>query len=235
MNGCRNPKTICDLIYSPLDKSRREIRLANILPNPEPESDIHCELFTVSLDSGPYYNALSYVWGYAGDTSTIILNEHPFTITKNLKAALRSLRSPYHEVRIWVDAVCINQGDDMERTHQVELMCDIYRSTKRTFVWLGDLERSSTDHYSGDCFTWSGDESDRPQIAFVLSHMDRISELVDFKVMFCALSLLAQDDLHLSELEPRTANRRPLWFWPLHRLMLYSWVSGLFGRIWHDY
>ena len=59
MNGYQNSKTLCDLIYSPLDKSKREIRLFNMLPSPEPESDIYCELFTVSLDSGPYYNTLS--------------------------------------------------------------------------------------------------------------------------------------------------------------------------------
>ena len=150
---------------------------------------------------------------------------HPFSITKNLKAALRSLRSPYHEVRFWVDAVCINQGDDTERMHQVELMRDIYGSTRRTFVWLGDLEGSSTDHSSGDCFTWSGDESDGSQIAFVLNRMDTSSaihkewsispsrsEPVGSKFMFCVLSLLAQHDLHLSALEPRTVSRPPLWF-----------------------
>ena len=231
INQHQNSKTICSLIYSPLNKSRREIRLINILPDPEPSSDIHCELFTVSLDSRPYYNALSYVWGFAGDTSTIILNEHPFTITKNLNAALRSLRSPYHEVRIWADAVCINQRDDRERGHQIELMCDIYRSTRRTFVWLGDLEESSTDHYSGDCFTWSGDLSDGPQNALVLSHIDKDSKLAGPKAMFCALSLLAQHDLHLSVLGQGTASGLPLWFWPLHRLMQYSWVRILRKRM----
>src|SRR5436853_7653096 len=32
MNGYQNSKTLCDLIYSPLDKSQRESRLFNMLP-----------------------------------------------------------------------------------------------------------------------------------------------------------------------------------------------------------
>lgn len=37
-----------------------------------------------------------------------------------------------------MDALCINQSDDVEKSHQVNLMRDIYISTTRGIIWLGD-------------------------------------------------------------------------------------------------
>lgn len=38
---------------------------------------------------------------------------------------------------IWADAVCINQQDDAEKSHQVPLMGSIYSLAKTDAVWLG--------------------------------------------------------------------------------------------------
>jgi hypothetical protein len=40
--------------------------------------------------------------------------------------------------RIWIDAVCINQQDLRERSQQVSIMRDIYRSARDVVVWLGE-------------------------------------------------------------------------------------------------
>jgi hypothetical protein len=47
-------------------------------------------------------------------------------ITPNLASALQ-----------WVDAVCINQSNDVEKSSQIPLMADIYRGASRVMVWLG--------------------------------------------------------------------------------------------------
>lgn len=39
---------------------------------------------------------------------------------------------------LWVDAVCIDQSDTMERSRQVEIMQEIYMSAKQVIVWLGE-------------------------------------------------------------------------------------------------
>jgi hypothetical protein len=39
---------------------------------------------------------------------------------------------------LWVDALCINQEDIIERSEQVKLMANIYRNTARTLVWIGE-------------------------------------------------------------------------------------------------
>jgi hypothetical protein len=38
----------------------------------------------------------------------------------------------------WMDAICINQEDVKERSAQVSLMGDIYRSSRATLVWMGN-------------------------------------------------------------------------------------------------
>ncbi|KAH8893566.1 hypothetical protein GQ53DRAFT_839988 [Thozetella sp. PMI_491] len=220
MDETPNTQAVCELIYRPLDKSNREIRLINILPSSDTESDVCCELFTTSLNSKPRYSALSYVWGYYGDTGTILLNGHEFSVTNNLLAALRTLRGAYHEVRVWADAVCINQMDKTERMHQVELMQDIYRSTRRAFVWLGDAEAQSLNQVPADCLTWSGSVSDNAKIALLLKQPRPGAEF-----MFGALSLLAQNDLHLSALGSEGASSL---LESLHHLGIFPW----WHRIW---
>lgn len=39
---------------------------------------------------------------------------------------------------IWIDTLCINQEDLQERPHQVLLMKEIYSSTRRVAVWIGE-------------------------------------------------------------------------------------------------
>ena len=50
-------------MYTPLDPTRREIRVLHIAPG-QPEDDIACQLVTVSLDVSLHYNALIYMGGY---------------------------------------------------------------------------------------------------------------------------------------------------------------------------
>ncbi|KAK0641692.1 heterokaryon incompatibility protein-domain-containing protein [Cercophora newfieldiana] len=40
----------------------------------------------------------------------------------------------------WVDALCIDQKNLMERSHQVNMMGTIYKSAERVLLWLGPME-----------------------------------------------------------------------------------------------
>ena len=125
------------LIYRPLDSISRQIRLLKLYPGTEVE-DVECHLEHVSLEDNPEFTALSYVWGDATDIRTILLHNVPFPVTKNLHAALRSIRSRLPELStLWVDALCINQQDLPERSCQVPLMQFIYGQAKHTIVWFG--------------------------------------------------------------------------------------------------
>ncbi|KAH8781122.1 heterokaryon incompatibility protein-domain-containing protein [Diaporthe sp. PMI_573] len=76
------------------------------------------------------YKALSYVWGDASDLQTIKLEDEDFLVTRNLMAALSTVRRPKEAVKLWVDAICINQADLEEKKTQIPLMGRIYQQAK---------------------------------------------------------------------------------------------------------
>ncbi|KAI0913655.1 heterokaryon incompatibility protein-domain-containing protein [Ustulina deusta] len=45
---------------------------------------------------------------------------------------------------VWVDAICINQGDLSERANQVKLMHKIYRTASTVKIWLGKEQKPAT-------------------------------------------------------------------------------------------
>jgi hypothetical protein len=70
-------------------------------------------------------------------TKGIIINENPFQVTTNLEIAFRRLRAKGYS-RLWVDVVCINQDDKVERSRQLLLMGSIYRRAKEVAAWTGE-------------------------------------------------------------------------------------------------
>ncbi|KAK4171886.1 heterokaryon incompatibility protein-domain-containing protein [Triangularia setosa] len=107
---------------------------------------LHGTLEIQELKYFPEYEALSYTWadanGHASRTRKLYLGKEwaVFPITTNCEAALRHVRLPHTERHIWVDTVCINQFDNLERSHQVQLMPMIYATAQRVLVYLGEDE-----------------------------------------------------------------------------------------------
>lgn len=133
--------------YDPLADNRKYIRLLQILPG-SPHDDVKCFLYSVALENCQEYEALSYCWGNTTEVTPIHVNNHILEITKSLRSALFHLRKPDEPRTLWVDAICINQGDNVERGRQVSLMGDIYGQSHRTVVWL-----SSGDDDTARAFT----------------------------------------------------------------------------------
>ena len=100
------------------------------------------QLQTRDIDDDVDFEAVSYTWGYSHNAYVLILQPESTTIkyqvTENLEMALRRLRLQHVDRTLWVDAICINQSDIEERSHQVGMMADIYRKAKRVVIWLGD-------------------------------------------------------------------------------------------------
>ncbi|KAH9203938.1 heterokaryon incompatibility protein-domain-containing protein, partial [Leptodontidium sp. 2 PMI_412] len=87
------------------------------------------------------YDALSYVWGsLKGDRQILCDDKHIF-VTENCEEALRHLRLVDRSQKLWIDAICINQGSMAERNQQVNLMGDVYKLSTRTIIWLGKDNR----------------------------------------------------------------------------------------------
>jgi hypothetical protein len=88
---------------------------------------------------GPRYSALSYVWGEPQYNDVILIDGKRLAITNSLSIALRRLRPAAGQpaLRIWIDQLCINQKDTVERSQQVRLMHAIFRDAHQVLVWLG--------------------------------------------------------------------------------------------------
>jgi hypothetical protein len=137
-----------DALHGPLDHSRREIRLIDIIST---TPDIVCELSTVSLDDEPVFTALSYVWGEPEFTESIIVNGKRLLVTPSLAGALRDIYYHWSEGpdsedigqtrKLWADGLCINQKDTQEKNHQIPLMGAIYSKAERVLSWLGPLTK----------------------------------------------------------------------------------------------
>ncbi|EHK50236.1 hypothetical protein TRIATDRAFT_90562 [Trichoderma atroviride IMI 206040] len=119
------------------------IRILSLAPSANLSDPIHVELSVVKLADKPAFNALSYVWGTSTEKLSITCNGKQFDVTENLDSALRHLRSEDNERIFWIDAICINQKDDLERGYQVSLMKDIYRMASLVVIWLGEADADS--------------------------------------------------------------------------------------------
>jgi hypothetical protein len=129
------------LQYRPLLTARREIRLLVLHPS-EDILDLFsysCTLIHVSMDEDPGYEALSYVWGSEANKEKILVDGCQFSVTANLAAALNYLYDNDSPRKLWVDAICINQDDIPERSHQVQNMTEIYTKARNVVVWIGIL------------------------------------------------------------------------------------------------
>ncbi|KAI0189605.1 heterokaryon incompatibility protein-domain-containing protein [Xylaria flabelliformis] len=94
----------------------------------------------------PVYEALSYVWGSMASPSWVRVAEAvegELQVTRNLDVALRHLRYTDRPRFIWVDAVCIDQLNNVEKGPQVAMMGKIFHLAARVVVWLGPEENDS--------------------------------------------------------------------------------------------
>ncbi|RSL65857.1 hypothetical protein CEP54_004056 [Fusarium duplospermum] len=130
--------------YTDLTGGPDSIRLLELLPGTR-QDDIVCNLVEYSLDSRlREYDALSYVWGDKTNLTPIQINGRTLMVTANLRTALLNIRKLDQPCTLWVDAVCIDQTQVLERNQQVSIMADIYRSAARTVVWMGDSRPAYT-------------------------------------------------------------------------------------------
>ncbi|RFU25591.1 hypothetical protein B7463_g10755, partial [Scytalidium lignicola] len=88
-------------------------------------------------------------------------------ITENLSVALRHLRLPDACRILWVDCICINQDDLVERSVEVGFMGDIFRNAVRVVVWLGpDGDLGSL---AVKTFVEIGQDIELPEDKFIMS------------------------------------------------------------------
>lgn len=161
-----------EYVYEPLKKNH--IRVLELLPG-EGLGVIRVGISSINLWQArrKHYHALSYTWGSADSPKTIFVEPKTtdrssilspglafLSVTPNLYEALLHIIKPDVSRILWVDAVCINQKDVVERGAQVQLMASIFSNARITILWLGpaadeservfDLFRTWTRYASWD-------------------------------------------------------------------------------------
>ncbi|KAF8847987.1 HET-domain-containing protein, partial [Acephala macrosclerotiorum] len=102
-----------------------------------PEDPITGKLVHVFVPNCPQYEALSYCWGRDVKPHRITTDEGTIPITSSLNYALLRLRFPDTSRTLWIDALCIDQTNNEEKSSQILLMPTIYSLATLTVVYLG--------------------------------------------------------------------------------------------------
>ncbi|KAF5685648.1 cytochrome P450 monooxygenase monooxygenase [Fusarium denticulatum] len=132
-------------LYGSLKLSGHQIRLLTIKTT---TPQISCKMVVAELHDQLPFNALSYVWGDPNITEIIRVNGREHPVTTSLASALRCVPQHLSQSKhaagqqIWVDAICINQADNAEKSHQVAKMGEIYSQCGLVLCWLGPLSDS---------------------------------------------------------------------------------------------
>jgi len=136
--------------YTPLNRESSEIRLFSFQQGIDGKIAGQHHIFPISRCPG--FIALSYTWGTPGSETIISLDGNDISIHQNLNEALisiirsRARPSPLQDLLynkaaycqyFWIDSICIDRQDLLERNHQVGLMKSIYSNADFVITWLG--------------------------------------------------------------------------------------------------
>ncbi|KAM3077566.1 hypothetical protein ACMFMG_006902 [Clarireedia jacksonii] len=139
-----------DFVYNPLPGD--SIRLVQLEIGYS--QHISLGLCVCTLETAQPCTALSYTWGGEVRSQLIELQGTAFRITPNLEAFLLeakrriealSTNKELDEKRwnggwLWVDSICIDQSNPLERNAQVAMMKNIYERAHTIISWLGKLD-----------------------------------------------------------------------------------------------
>lgn len=133
-----------DHMYKDLPlRHHEQIRILYLFPG-FTNQPVEAHLEVVSLKDKPDYIALSYTWGESVLDATIICNGHQLHITSNLWSALIRMRQSEFRA-FWVDQICIDQSNLSERSQQVSIMRQIYRTASNVYIWLGPHDNDTAE------------------------------------------------------------------------------------------
>ncbi|KAH8900857.1 heterokaryon incompatibility, partial [Thozetella sp. PMI_491] len=90
----------------------------------------------------PEYDAISYTWGSGGKSHRITVSDGvgkplgELAVTANVRHILRQLESGKGPRYVWIDSICINQDDNIEKAAQVTHMGTFYSRAARVLICL---------------------------------------------------------------------------------------------------
>ncbi|EHK50826.1 hypothetical protein TRIATDRAFT_210557 [Trichoderma atroviride IMI 206040] len=195
--------------HVPLSTNGHHIRLVKIKAvQDHGANELMLDLAVHQFTDNIAYNAVSYEWGNAEAAAQIQINNQAVSIRQNLYDFLEILsQSAYQDEWLFIDAICIDQGNILERNAQVQRMGDIYRQARVVLVWLGpatpesdvifdmcETHVVSAEHDALATISWEGEIGDALDTIYQRSYWTRlwiIQELLLAKsiIFFCGPKL----------------------------------------------
>ncbi|KAH8649272.1 heterokaryon incompatibility protein-domain-containing protein [Xylariales sp. PMI_506] len=220
-------------VYRPLTKSN-QIRLL-ALAKGDFEDPIHGMFAYASLGGDVHFKALSYTWtDTSGDNSRrehLFLGPHwdIFMVTANCLGALRRLRRRDEEVLVWVDAICIDQGNHSERNQQVGMIRQIYAAATEVAVYLGEGYQGSKDAL--DSLRWAQQHSSLDRKGcddllglFKMPYFYRVWVVQEIANAKSATMILGQQSIGWSILDEQRLQKLGVYD------MVPKWMGQVYGR-----
>ncbi len=142
--------------YVELSDPSKYIRLLTLDEHVGSEGEAAFRVRVVALEDSPKYLALSYYWGDPTPIKNVQVDQKILKVNKSLSQFLSTLIAAVkihaesevwdvnEELFIWVDYICINQSDLLEKSHQVKMMGEIYKRAEKVIGYIGDCPKTGT-------------------------------------------------------------------------------------------
>lgn len=119
-------------------------RAVRLHPAIDAAAPLKCSIENIALHNLGDLEAVSYAWGEPKYSDRLLVDDGSYLcITPSLGILLKAVRLPSSERKLWIDAICINQRDEKEKSYQVQHMAEIYRRAKRVLIWVGESDERS--------------------------------------------------------------------------------------------
>jgi hypothetical protein len=126
----------------------QQVRLLQYASDSTPDQ-VRLQIQVFDRRTKPQYAAMSYVWGDRDPKQIVRLNGCDFEIGPNLHSALLCMRNGLSGW-FWIDAICIDQQNKVERNEQVSEMTQTYANAAFVASWVGLCNESLLPAFSLD-------------------------------------------------------------------------------------
>lgn len=156
--------------YTPLssESSFRLLRLKETSESQRPFQANEIELFEVSFQDAPAFEAVSYAWGHADTYVSLVCNGQQLSVSSVVLEMIKTLNHISSIGTFWIDALCIDQSSTSDKNIQVPRMRIIYSEALRVWIWLGkgsyetrfalkflvELDARATVHHTEIALDW---------------------------------------------------------------------------------
>ena len=119
--------------------AQTEIRLFRVRTSFLHPAIIKLEFGVTNLSSADPYIAISYEWGSDQIVSMIELDDgSQIGLTESATEIIKYVLGRRRRKQwVWMDAICIDQNNEVEKRHQIALMGKIYSSASQVFACIG--------------------------------------------------------------------------------------------------